>query len=363
MNERLNFFGEFEDRKLENEFSNQEMKKTMGYVKPAVLLLGILNTLFIIPDYFFIKAPDRFWIVLVCRLVFILLVAVLYVRIGMMRQYQRLAVIISVFEILAVINFFLVMLQYKNPDFLIQSYGIMIITLAIYMVPNRWLYMTVVSSASLAAFAVMSLIFIKDLKPNHFSAAIVYNLIVAVMASIMSQRSQRHKRIRFISDKELVRLSTTDPLTGIYNRAKFDSELKKYEAYRNRYGVPLSLIIFDFDDFKEINDTYGHLIGDRVIIDAVSIIKSRIRGTDVFARWGGEEFTILLPYAKLDAAVDLACRLRAEIEKYSFEGIGHVTCSFGVAELKDGEQVGAFLDRADKLLYRAKDEGKNRVKY
>jgi diguanylate cyclase (GGDEF)-like protein len=155
--------------------------------------------------------------------------------------------------------------------------------------------------------------------------------------------------------------ATTDPLTGLFNRRKFNHELSLGISRAQRYGTPLSLVIFDVDHFKAINDTYGHQVGDKVLIDLSKLIAARLRKTDVFARWGGEEFIILVPEASASMALQLAENLRDSIRQSVSGDAETVTCSFGIAEFKDGDSADTFISRADEALYRAKINGRNRV--
>ncbi len=163
-------------------------------------------------------------------------------------------------------------------------------------------------------------------------------------------------------NKELIRLSTTDPLTGVYNRAKFNQEFKRNIDYTKRYGTPLSLIIIDFDNFKRINDNYGHLAGDSVIVQFVEIVNKNIRTIDIFARWGGEEFVLLLPNTDLNQGMATAERLRCNIEKHVFAKADKITCSFGVAQYSNDDNMESLLHKADKMLYEVKSKGKNCVR-
>jgi diguanylate cyclase (GGDEF)-like protein len=157
------------------------------------------------------------------------------------------------------------------------------------------------------------------------------------------------------------RLASTDNLTGIYNRHKFE-ELFKIELARvARYKNKLALIMLDIDHFKKVNDTYGHDIGDLALKNVVNVINSNIRHTDIFARWGGEEFLILCPETDSENALILSEKLRRAIEVTVFKKVGKVTCSFGVASYEDDEAGDSFLKRVDNALYTAKDEGRNRV--
>jgi diguanylate cyclase (GGDEF)-like protein/PAS domain S-box-containing protein len=163
-------------------------------------------------------------------------------------------------------------------------------------------------------------------------------------------------------EEKLKKLYVTDRLTGIYNRAKFceslDDEIKSLKTYTN---ANLSLIMFDIDHFKKVNDAYGHDVGDDVIKKLVHVVKSCTRDSDVFARWGGEEFMILLPNADLEGAYYLAERIRVIIDRTRFEQVGNVTCCFGIAQFFPGDTVDKFTKRADKALYKAKQRGRNRV--
>ena len=159
----------------------------------------------------------------------------------------------------------------------------------------------------------------------------------------------------------LQRLATTDDLTGAYNRRQF-GEVIKYEIHRAiRYMDTLSLIMFDLDHFKRINDTYGHNAGDEVLKTVADRVKDNIRVTDIFARVGGEEFTILVPATGLEGAKVVADKLRQSIESHAFETVGIVTASFGVAEFSRDEKSEGLIKRSDNALYAAKANGRNRV--
>ncbi|MFW2440809.1 MAG: diguanylate cyclase [Arenicellales bacterium] len=153
-----------------------------------------------------------------------------------------------------------------------------------------------------------------------------------------------------------------DGLTGIYNRTKLEeiSDLEIQKA--QRYDKPLSLIMFDVDRFKKINDTFGHIVGDEVLKKLTELVESSLRRVDTFARWGGEEFIILVPETELKDAGHLAEKLRKLIEATSFRTIGSLTCSFGVAQLDNTEKLSQVTERADKALYTAKSDGRNCVR-
>lgn len=162
-------------------------------------------------------------------------------------------------------------------------------------------------------------------------------------------------------ENKLAQLASTDPLTGLYNRRSLGEFLAAEMIRVTRYPSPMSLIIFDIDHFKSINDLFGHDVGDDVLRDIAKVIQCNIRKTDIFARWGGEEFIILSPETTGDHAENLAEKLRNAVENYDFALPKKITVSFGVAEYISGETSEQMIKRADKAMYQAKENGRNRV--
>jgi two-component system, cell cycle response regulator len=164
---------------------------------------------------------------------------------------------------------------------------------------------------------------------------------------------------------EIYRLTTVDGLTQIYNRRYFEETLERELARCNRYSRALSLVLIDIDHFKNVNDSFGHLAGDHILKSLASTIKTRIRREDILSRYGGEEFSLLLPEVDLPGAATLAEKTRKVIEKHKFEFDRQhipVTVSLGVATI-DGTQSDAqdLIRAADTKLYEAKSAGRNRV--
>jgi diguanylate cyclase (GGDEF)-like protein/PAS domain S-box-containing protein len=160
---------------------------------------------------------------------------------------------------------------------------------------------------------------------------------------------------------ELDQLATTDKLTRAYNRRKFD-ELVAYEIGRaERYQQVLSLIMFDIDHFKLVNDTHGHHVGDKVLVELTRMVKANIRSTDTLTRWGGEEFIILAPGIDLHKATKMAEKIRVAVAGHTFSEAGHLTISLGAVEYQLGDTPDNLLRRVDNALYRAKEQGRNRV--
>lgn len=166
-------------------------------------------------------------------------------------------------------------------------------------------------------------------------------------------------------ERKLVEKNMQDGLTGVYNRRFLDTKIQEEFSRHKSYHRPFSLIMCDIDLFKNVNDTYGHQCGDVVIKQIATKIESMLRDTDFLARYGGEEFCCLLPEANLEAACNLAERLRQAIEEDEVKFDGQtlkITVSFGVAYMHDGvENAETLLQMADEALYVAKKSGRNRV--
>jgi diguanylate cyclase (GGDEF)-like protein len=171
------------------------------------------------------------------------------------------------------------------------------------------------------------------------------------------------KRTKELKEANLAlkKLAVTDQLTGLSNRAKADSLLVQEISRVQRYDSPLSIILFDVDKFKEINDTRGHNFGDKVLIQVGELLRSILRTTDLSARWGGDEFLILCPQAELGEAVELAERIRLKVATINLAPDVTIATSLGVTQAIPGDSTESLVERADRALYDAKHNGKNRV--
>jgi diguanylate cyclase len=164
------------------------------------------------------------------------------------------------------------------------------------------------------------------------------------------------------SQVELEHLVTTDRLTGVGNRRAFDQLTEIEASLAKRYGVPVSIIMLDIDHFKRINDTYGHAVGDAVLIAIARRISARLRDTDSIVRWGGEEFAVVTSCTPISGAEVLAEAMRRVVADEPFELVGRVTVSLGVAQLSPEETAAQWVSRADRVMYEAKRSGRNCVR-
>ena len=185
---------------------------------------------------------------------------------------------------------------------------------------------------------------------------IFFLILLIVLISIVSSYI-------YITDKNKLKiLSQTDYLTKVFNRVRF-MEMASYEFDRaERYGSTFSIVMIDIDFFKKVNDSYGHNLGDEILVELCNLITKNLRKTDLFARWGGEEFVCLLPDTDAHGALTLSENIRKKVEEKHFYHIGHITISLGVYQISPRDVfLGDIIEKADKALYKSKNSGRNKV--
>lgn len=213
-------------------------------------------------------------------------------------------------------------------------------------IPDRKVY----SEANKISYRIMLLVFMAIIIISLLVMKLLGDTSVEIINELRKELQQKTK------------LSETDEMLGIFNRAKFDKEIKNEIERAKRYKNSLSLIMVDIDNFKDFNDNYGHQIGDEVLKEMVNLLSDGIRKSDLLARYGGDEFAIICPETKLKDAEKLAKRLKNTVERYNSEHDDILSCSFGVAEFKTAkDDKESFIQRADQALYQAKEAGRNEV--
>jgi diguanylate cyclase (GGDEF)-like protein len=212
---------------------------------------------------------------------------------------------------------------------------------------------------------VVGLLQLNDRKKDCFTLDMIHffeGICASVGVALLRKRAEEALRE---SEQRYQELSIVDDLTQLYNSRHFYHQLKMEMGRTDRYGQPLSLLLLDLDDFKQYNDAYGHLEGDQVLMRLGQVVKRSLRQTDSAYRYGGEEFTILLPMTASEAGAVIAERIRTEFKKETFSpapsrGV-HVTVSIGLAQYMPREDMKTFVHRVDQLMYQGKRTGKDRL--
>jgi len=190
-----------------------------------------------------------------------------------------------------------------------------------------------------------------------------YKELLLRLKRVLKEQRLTRERIQMLG--RLQKLAITDGLTGLYNSRYFYNQLDLEADRSNRYNHSLSLLLLDIDHFKEYNDSYGHLEGDKVLVRIGELIKACLRKMDTAYRYGGEEFTIILPETNGEEALTVAERIRTGIadERLSPKPGVEVkkTISVGVTQYRPGERVSKLVERADKAMYLSKDKGRNGI--
>lgn len=238
-----------------------------------------------------------------------------------------------------------------------------------------YIYFNVTDLNSVNNTHIGKLMFAKKMNFYTNNVSLIRNIIIVVSILIMlitfymlnhifrsyaSTIHAYHSKLE-IKNRTLHKLSNTDHLTKLSNRKHINNVFKKEFKRSKRYDKPLSVILFDIDNFKFINDKYGHNVGDKVLRTISKSVSSSIRQSDELGRWGGEEFIVICPETTLENACILAEKIRKNIQSIIFKDLGSVTCSFGVAQYDHKQTSENLINYADIALYKAKSNGKNRV--
>lgn len=244
-----------------------------------------------------------------------------------------------------------------------NNYSITLISDAGHTMINKIRELLAHKAAIYAAYIFLSCLFTAELNVIHSKFLLKLDLtatsfIMPMAAGILFGFLFAHNKL--LSDR-MAKMAYTDSLTQIYNRLHFNNFLEAEIDKVKRYGGTFSIIFFDLDNFKQINDNHGHLAGDKILEEISDIVGKANRSSDLFARYGGEEFIILAASTNIKGAYEHAQRLKQDIEQHLFS-IGKVTSSFGVTEfIPETDTLSSLVGRADAALYDAKDAGRNCV--
>jgi len=356
--------GKYSDRSPKDklmEYYNYKLSISRKYLGIIAFIASVFNLALLIPDLILVGGVLKKASIIAIRAVFSLILFGVPFLAKRIKTFNMFSIIITSCELFSVANFLFVFILYDNPDLLIQAMGMITIIIIVFIVPNRWVFMLVTSILGLLGFIIFARFFADFFILNEFAAASVYISIAVALCAISAWNTEKHQRKEFFARDELRRIGTTDYLTNTANRFKIEEEAGRWIDFCQRNGLPLCLVFIDVDNLKSINDIHGHQKGDSVLAEMANLIHSQLHGSDVLARWGGDEFLLLLPNVNLENAVAICERIRESIYNHVFAENIKVTCSFGVVAMKENSVFESMLRESDKLMYKGKRLGKNKV--
>lgn len=352
--------GMFLDKILEQQFQESYLSRSKNHLRKTALVVGTLFFLFLIYDFSSYRIFSSLAVIVLCRLLFLLLSILFYFKPEYFLKSSAFLKI-TIYELILVILYFVIIIIYESPHFLIQAFGLNVIILGIFiLIPNLLYYKLFLSFLTWTTFLLITITLYHP-SFNELISVFFYLLLAILFYSSSTYSLNKYMRLDFLNKLYFMELSTKDPLTNTYNRLKFNEALSNELEVAKRYGNTFSLIMFDIDHFKQFNDQNGHSFGDKVLKAIANLVQESVREVDVFARWGGEEFVILLPQTHCQEASALAERLRALIYKESLKKEMDLTCSFGVTSFLSQDDQELIMERVDRALYKAKEGGRNIV--
>lgn len=342
-------------------FREWEMESSLPVLRPLLVALGIAFLAFTLPDYLVLGAGPGLVVSAILRAAFLGLTIVIALRMRAPRPLRARESELALVTLCGIGIFGLELFLYRDQNTYIQSMGVMLMILAVYILPNR-LGFSVIATLVLTVLGILNLL-LRDNRPSVSAMAgiISHFLLCGLLAFVLAWRTGRARRLEFLRAEELQSISRTDILTGLPNRRGFEEQLQDAISRCNRHGETAALIMIDIDNFKDVNDQYGHEVGDRVLQEFSQRMRDAIRLSDRPARWGGEEFAIVLPLSDIEEALEMAERLRSTMADCPFPESGSLSASFGVTVIRPDDDIAEAVLRADRALYTAKRLGRNRV--
>ena len=352
--------GEFVCKETEKEYSLFYTQKNIETTKRLIIIFSLMNVLFIVPDYFVILDGELFAKMIAIRCIFFISFLLFYHWFSQSDNYANYFEGIMAIEFIAATSFLNIYWIYEPADFAIQVLGLITAITVFATVHNRWGYALLVNAYVIIGFFLITVFAGKEAETSTVITSAAYCIIISSMMLFRDYQVNIYKRKRYENNMKLRELSRRDSLTGILNRAAFEEEINLAIERWNRYGRVFSIAIFDIDNFKSVNDNYGHYEGDCVLRDLTAMITGEMRALDIFARWGGEEFVIILPETDAWTTLSFIERLRLKIKEKQF-GRVKITCSFGVTQVRVGDTRKSLFVRVDDYLYICKRDGKDMV--
>ena len=379
------FSGEFADYDLESSFREGSQTATARHLSMSMIAVAALMLMFGISDFNFLGLSDNFYQLMGMRTVVALACLTLVFALHLRPELAWSPFPVNLVTFITVTG--ILMIVPLRPETLgTQIPAVVVASMALYLfIPNRLPWICAFNAYLAIGFLLASLQW-ASLSVTGFVTTALLLVLVNVTGYLASRRINRLQREQFslllderainrqlmyesnqrkLLEEQLRHMAQTDELTGLHNRRHFLELTSREMQHSLRRNKPLALCMIDVDNFKSINDQYGHAAGDTVLKEIARLCQKDLRGTDILARFGGEEFVLALPGASPERALEVTERLRSRVEEFQFEGsmaFLKLTITAGIAELERGEDsLDPALSRADRALYQGKKQGKNSV--
>ena len=326
-------------------------------------IASIGNFIFLICDMMFIQGQSERLIVAITRYCFSILLILMVRALQRVKTFGGFASIVTIMEAASIFLYLYVLWLYQSPDFMIQSMGMIVTVLVISIVPNRIINTLILTVAAAVAFFAEFYLLINPVPIKSLAVSIVYVSLTILICCMKNFGTDRHAQREFFAKKTLQETSAKDYLTSAATRARLEEEAHRWMNFCRRQSLPLCLVFVDVDNLKSINDCYGHAMGDSVLKQIAAVMQAQLRNSDTIARWGGDEFVLLLPNVTLQNAVLLLDRVKIAINALTLDGGASVSCSFGVVQMRTESTYQEMLAQADTMMYRSKKNGKGRIAY
>ena len=356
-----NIFCEFRNRQVEADFMEYEKTTDLRIVRILILIMGFIFALFIVSDYYYFQNEIFSITSLMLRGAGLLTAFVAFFLAGKFRHYNSSLLMITSAELIIFILYLINLYTLKNNEPVLQFMSVLLQILAVCLIPNRWRNCFFAGCFIWIGYIVFCVIFKDTSGQPSLALQGIYLGVLLLSCCILTYSRESTERKHFAAVQLMEYMSITDRLTGIYNRGRFKHMLGIW--IKNMRHDPFCLLLFDIDNFKKVNDTFGHYAGDEVLVRTTELVAAHIRDDDIFARWGGEEFVLLFSGVTIDIAAKMAERLRKVVESNPCGEAGKITVSIGVVQYRreESESINGVIKRADEKMYEAKKAGRNTI--
>lgn len=342
-------------------YNENKLRAAQRSIHILIAIASVVNFLFLVCDLIYIDEQTGRLTAAIARYTFSILLILMTRVLQNVRSFSSFSAIVTALESLSVVLYLYVLWQYDSPQFMIQSMGMISSILVFFIVPNRNWNMLALSICGTAAYFVMSFFCFPELSLKELVVAIIYSSLTILLCAVTVFSNERYTFREFIAKTRLEQTSTTDFLTNAATRARLEEEARRWMSFCRRQGLPLCMVFADVDNLKYINDHFGHAAGDVVLKQLAELMKTQLRNSDTIARWGGDEFVLLLPNVSLNNAMLLLDRIKQAVSQINLNNGVTISCSYGVVEMGPESTYQQMLTEADALMYRSKRSGKEKL--